>query len=297
MKKTLLKGYRFLSRPLAKSKIKNTYVLRKTHETVVKLLKRRTARVKGHRMILDPEDSLNLSIYGIYEPVETRISTSLLKKGDCVIDIGANIGYYTLLFARKVGNTGKVFAFEPDPQNFSILNRNIKNNKYTNVVTVKKAVSDKCRKMQLYKSGNSSGYTIFNIYKVKKSVHIEAITLDEYFKGKKQKVDFIKMDIQGAEGTALEGMKGLIRANPQVKIITEFWPLGLERSGTDPTEYLKTLEGFGFEIYEIDEDSKRIRKSGIDKLVKENTAAKRELKYTNLLCVPKGTELNLKSVR
>ena len=90
------------------------------------------ANVQGSLMHLDKFDESDLSINGIYEPLETEIIKEKIQNGDIVIDIGASIGYFTLLLAKLVGTTGKVFAFEPEPSNFSLLNENIKLNKYNN---------------------------------------------------------------------------------------------------------------------------------------------------------------------
>src|SRR3990172_1939329 len=81
------------------------------------------AIVQGHKMYLGPKDSLNLSINGVYEDVETEFVKKIIHEGDIVLDIGANIGYYSLIFAKLVGKLGKVFSFEPEPYNFSLLNK------------------------------------------------------------------------------------------------------------------------------------------------------------------------------
>jgi len=88
--------------------------------------------VLGHKMYLDDLDTLHLAINGIWEPLETNLIKNKIKEGDIVLNIGANIGYYTLLIARLVGSNGKVFAFEPDLNNFKILKKNIEINNYKN---------------------------------------------------------------------------------------------------------------------------------------------------------------------
>src|SRR5262249_36832247 len=112
------------------------------HALVLRHVKAREATVLGHRMRLDTCDSLELSIHGIYEPAETRFVEANVPRGGCVLDIGANIGYYTLLFARAVGPAGRVFAFEPEPENFDLLRQNVRSNGYENVRMENLAVAD-----------------------------------------------------------------------------------------------------------------------------------------------------------
>jgi len=92
-----------------------------------------------------------------YEPYLTKLMLSKIKAGDVVIDIGANIGYDTVLFADKVGKKGKVIAIEPDPTNFEILQKNIKENKLFNVVAVQAAVGNENKKMKIFESEENFG--------------------------------------------------------------------------------------------------------------------------------------------
>ena len=99
--------------------------------------------VDGLTMYLNPRDRVitpSMLAYGTWEPVETSLLLDNLRPGDTVIDVGANVGYYTLLAARKVGPRGKVVAFEPDPESFSFLKRNVKANGFTNVVLEQKGL-------------------------------------------------------------------------------------------------------------------------------------------------------------
>ena len=98
-----------------------------------------------------------------YEPYETKLILKQTKKGDVVVDVGANIGYYTILLADKVGKNGKVYAFEPDKLNFEILVKNIKANNLKNVIAVNAAVGRKNETKVLYKSEENLGdHKLFN---------------------------------------------------------------------------------------------------------------------------------------
>ena len=171
------------------------------NEFLISRLKSNVTEINGHKMFLDSKDTLRLSILGVHEPFETEIIKKEIKKGDTVLDIGANIGYYTLIFAELVGENGKVFAFEPDPTNFAILEKNVEANGYKNVVLVQKAVTNKPGKLGLYlNEDRKAAHRIYDPHNGSKSIEIESIKLDDYFKDYDGEMDFIKMDIEGAEG-------------------------------------------------------------------------------------------------
>jgi FkbM family methyltransferase len=239
--------------------------------------------VQEHKMFLDEKDSLRLSILGVYEPYETELVKKKIKKGDFVLDIGANIGYYTLIFAKLVGKKGKVFAFEPDPNNFALLTKNVEINGYKNVTLIQKAVSNKTEKAWLYLCKDDKlDHRIYNSHDGREFIEIETIRLDEYFKDN-ETIDFIKMDIQGAEGRAVKGMSNFLNKNKNIKILTEFWPIGLERCGTDPKEYLELLLTFGFKLNYINELRNTIKPTNVTELLKKFTTTKKN--HTNLLCI------------
>lgn len=238
-------------------------------------------KVLGHKMYLDSKDTLGLSFAGAVERVATQYVMKEIRKGNVVLDIGANIGYYTLIFAKLVGEEGKVIAFEPDPNNFALLKKNIAINGYQNVVLVEKAISNKSGKGRLYLAEENLGdHRIYesNVILGRKSIEIETIKLDDYFKDYEGRIDFIKMDIQGAEPIALEGMRTLIEKHSP-KILTEFWPGGLEQFGIEPEEYFNLLLRKGFKLYDINELEKTVELVSIDELLHM------ERLETNLLCI------------
>jgi len=266
-------------------RIKQFYLVRLVHNFmsshIFSHLKRNFANVQGHKMFLDPKDCLCLSIYGVYQPLETALLKREIKRGDVVLDIGANIGYYTLIFAKLVGTEGKVFAFEPEPTNFALLAKNLRINGYTNVVLVQKAVSDKTGKLKLYLH-DAPTHSIHNRYDARASIEIEATRLDDYFKHYDRKISFIKIDVAGAEPTVLLGMSNLLKKNRDVKIMTEFWPGGM-KIGEKPEAFLESLSGHGFKLYHIDNEKMKVELVTITDVLNIYTAEKRN--HTNLLCV------------
>ena len=133
-----------------------------------------------------------------------------INKNDVVFDIGANIGSFTLLAAQKLQNTGKIYAIEPDDDNFEILCENIKINNLTNVVPIKKGLWSKKETKVFYLSHRPGEHTLLehndDEFKQTGKISIDCITLDELVDEYKiDKINFIKMDIEGAE---IEAMKG-----------------------------------------------------------------------------------------
>ena len=286
MKKILSRGYKGIKTIFGGYGLEKFYPIRIIHNFILRHLKSDFAVVQGHKMFLDSNDSLNLSVYGIHEEFETELVKKEIKPGDVVLDIGANIGYYTLIFAKLVGENGRVFAFEPDPTNFALLKRNVEINGYKNVVLIQKAVSNKSGKLRLYLSENNKGdHRIYNSHDGRKFIDIESVKLDDYF-NHNVKIDFIKMDIQGAEGGAIQGMSKLLEKNVSVKIISEFWPAGLKRFGIEPIAYLKLLLRHGFKLYELNEKKKKLDLVDIAKLLETYTIEKDN--HTNLLCIRMG---------
>ncbi len=219
-------------------------------------------------MLLGPKDPLSLSINQVYEPFETELVKKQIRKGDVVLDIGANIGYYTLIFANLVGEKGKVFAFEPAPENFAILEENVHINSYRNAILVQKAISNKTSKVSLYlREDNPGDHRIYDSHDGRKSIEIEAIRADDYFEDYQGRIDFIKMDIQGAEVGAIEGMTKLLKRNPNIRILTEFWPIGLKGFGRGAEEYLELLIKHGFKIYNLRREDKKIEHVSVPELL------------------------------
>src|SRR2546426_3124906 len=240
--------------------------------------------VQGNKMYVNPTNNLNLFVTGLYEPLETETIKSHVKEGDTVLDIGANIGYYTVLCARLVGMQGRVFAFEPDSVNFDWLRRNVVINDFHNVVLVRKAISSKTGIAKLYSSERYKGDNrIYESNDNRRAVNVETVSLNDYFDGFEGRIDFIKLVIQGAEYEALRGMKRIIQNNPGLKLVTMFWPGGLVRSGRDPKDYLELLLSNDFRLFEINEKRGKVTATGIRELL--NTYAGGDRAFTTLLCL------------
>lgn len=247
-------------------------------------LKTEFTEVQGSKMFLDPGDSLDLSINGVYGELDTKIVREQIKEGDIVVDVGANIGYYTLIFAQLVGKSGKVIAFEPEPKNFEILKKNIAINNYDNVIVEQKIVSEKCGSMKLYVSDSDIvGHRIQQMGDLEHFVEVESVTLDDYMKklNLDEKVNFIKIDVEGAEPNVLEGSKEILEKNDHLKIFTEFNREVVKNYGTDPKKMIDLLYEKGFEIYLPNYKENKINLTNANELL---TSKETLLENINLLC-------------
>jgi len=190
-----------------------------------------------------------------WEEFMTQILKKVVKEGDNVLDLGANLGYYTLLTARLVGSKGKVYAFEPEPRNYKLLTKNIELNGYDNVIATQKAVSDTTGKVKLFLNNRDSGaHTIRTGSDNDEFIEVESVALDEFFKDTKYPINVIKMDIEGAEMAALAGMKRIIRENENLKIFIEFYPPAIREAGNSPEEFVNMLlNDYHFSILAMDD--------------------------------------------
>ena len=247
----------------------------------------------GDPMFLDKLNTLKLRNGKVYEPFEIEIVRQVVKKGDTAIDIGAMIGCYTLVFAKLVGDTGRVFAFEPELENYETLKKNININGYKNAKLAYMAVSDIDGEMKLYiHDGNLGMHTLGKptYWKPKGVISVKTVRLDTCL-SKSCRVDFIKMDIQGAEGLALKGMERTLRDNKDIKMIIEYSQPELEGLGK-PTECLKLLTKYGFNIFEIDRWQRNVHSRMLRKITDIGRFSKRcyegyygDCKWMNLFCV------------
>ncbi len=156
------------------------------------------------------------------------IERFLPKQGDIVVDIGAHMGRYTIIGAKRVGAQGKVVAIEAHPGNFEMLNRNIKLNQLTNVIPLNYAVYSKETKIKLYLPEVESGYTIYNTIMSNRArtedkfVEVSANTLDYILQSKEiTDVNWIKIDVEGAEFEVLKGASNVLSKSKDIALLIE----------------------------------------------------------------------------
>ena len=266
---------------LAKNRLGNS-----VKDFLIRNCKTNEMSVNGYKMLL--HDNMEISLRP-YEPIETEIVKTHVEKNNIVVDIGANIGYYTLLMAL---NQAKVFSYEPEPKNFKLLQKNVNlNNFSSNVKLYNKAVSNYNGFSKLFLAEGAPGmHTLSNNrfdsnsidvnlinrrigttpflefinkveQKIRKPIVIAAAMQDmsnvanivvEVTKLNLDKIDFAKIDVEGHELHVLEGMKIL-----PTKILIEFNPLYLQASGKNYNDFFHFIEKFTI---------KQISKDGLEEL-------------------------------
>lgn len=212
--------------------------------------------LEGATLMLNQDDvvvSGSLAL-NFYEGDEIQIFKNVLSRGMTVFDVGANIGLYSVIAAQKVGPTGRVYAFEPDPTNFSFLKKNVAANKFSHLIPVQKAVTNISGDVRFFLSEDNLGdHSLYDTEQSRDSISVSGVSLNDFVKQYGiAKIDVLKIDVQGAEGQAFEGMSDILSSKNAPKLFMEVYPYGLLKMHTNPLELLRRLEGYGYELSLID---------------------------------------------
>ena len=241
----------------------------------------RVVQRRGIKFELDLNDAIPRSIFylGYYEPWETTWLEQILAPGWTVLDVGAHVGYYSLLCAKGVGPGGSVYAFEPCAATFAKLRRNLELNPGLNVRPEAIAVADHLEYMCMAEGDNSNTGSSYMIDKESGVSGVPVTTLDEFVqKLRIARVDLIKADVEGYEMKVLGGAeKTLARFRPRLMI--EVNPDALIRCGTSAENVIDALRARNYATYEATRRAlrpfNRLPPSG---------------KYLNVIALPKDGE-------
>lgn len=193
---------------------------------------------------------------GLFQIGLTRLLGRRLRPGMTVVDAGAYIGYFTVTAAHAVGDTGRVYAFEPNSAARDYLRRNVELNRLQNVVMVPKAVSNSSGTSRLVRDplGPESFVTQGGAFD--DAELIDTVSLDAFFSSCDwPAIDLVRMNIEGSEHAALQGMTGLCQRNPDLEVIMEFNPRALARAGVTRSALTSTLSDLGFVSSYVIEDA------------------------------------------
>jgi FkbM family methyltransferase len=190
---------------------------------------------------------------GKYERHTRTLFEDAVKSGMRVLDLGAHIGYFTLLAARAVGSTGRVYAFEPDPANYKFLCHNIALNGMQDIVTtVPKAVADTSGTRPFFAHPKHSVMSSFwGEGGSDGAVSVECTTVDDFLDG--CQIDVVKLDVEGAELDALRGMRGTLTNTSRLAIFVECNPTALAAAGASVRELLDELDALELDVRVVDE--------------------------------------------
>lgn len=211
---------------------------------------------KYHFNALDNVSSMYTVPYsGTFEDKETNYLRNIIKSGQVCIDVGANFGWYTILFSKLVGETGSVHAFEPIPHTFEILESNINLNKCSNVFINNVALDESKGGKDLFLPdiGVSGSFKLHKYDKDYQVIKARTRTLDDYVEENKINcIDFIKADIEGAELSLLKGGRKTIMKNNPV-IFLEIQNDSTKRFGYEPSEIFSYLDDLNYAPYVVSE--------------------------------------------
>ncbi|TMI91570.1 MAG: FkbM family methyltransferase [Bacillati bacterium ANGP1] len=232
--------------------------------------------VFGSKVAGNTRDIVQREIYtfGVYDPHLTDWISRSLAPGDTFIDVGANIGYFTLLASKLVGDSGEVVAIEPSPRIFGFLQRNLALNNATNVHTVNAAVSDSEGVVKLFRGFDENiGQTgiVESPYgtKMECECEVDALPLGEICPEKMRHARLIKIDVQGAEWSVVAGMRPLFDSCPErLEIVIEVHPGILALQGRRPDELLRIFRDAGFFAYKLEKCGPWVRSRPADHVTK-----------------------------
>jgi FkbM family methyltransferase len=209
------------------------------------------------------------------DPHILELLRELITPGSVFVDVGANIGWFTVIGSRLTGRNGRVFAIEPDPRNYEILTRNVTLNGCCNVRIDQVAAGASDATAWLYRSIDNQGDHRLSVVSERADrIQVRVCRLDSVLRRRTHRVDLVKIDTQGSETAVLNGMTDLLRANPRVRLILEFWPHGLEDCGSSTTELTKALSQRPslFWLLRHDESATAVSPEDIERLGREEFA-------------------------
>jgi FkbM family methyltransferase len=211
---------------------------------------------------------------GIWEPFETSLVLAALPAGGVFVDVGANIGYYPVIAADRVGPGGAILAFEPDPDNFRLLQANLRLNDCEHIVTAFQAgLADADGAGRLYLSEDNAGdHQIFATGAARRSLAVTLHHGADFLRHRLARLDLLKIDVQGAEYAVVAGLLPLLLALPRLprlpRIIIELTPLSLRQAGSSGRALIELLATSGQPFWIIDHIEHRLAASSAAELAR-----------------------------
>ncbi len=225
-----------------------------------------------------------------YEPGVTKVYRAILARGATVVDIGANVGYYTVIGAHAVEAVGRVLAFEPDVHNFDLLLRNLQRAGVANVTALAVALSDRTGQATLFRDYRSASRSTLAPTAVRRpggSTSVPLSTLDQALAdcACSDAIAVVKIDAEGSEARILRGACATLQ-DSRPRLLMELWPDGLEAHNDSAEDVLLFLMDLGYHIAEVREsgecrDLSKVSEAAI-------VARARRLDSIDLYCCPRA---------
>ncbi len=201
---------------------------------------------------------------GVYEPHVTAAIRRVLRPGDTFVDLGVNVGYFSLMAATLVGREGRVIGFEARPDNVTLANLSARENGFENVTISNLAVAEKKKTLKMSAPEHTSLSVVVDSSRQDCQagfVEIQAVAVDEVLGGLAD-IDVVKMDIDGGELQAVQGMRATLRRCQPI-LFFEFSPFTLQEYGqSKPEELITEIQSLGYQIFALTEHSALIPMSG-----------------------------------
>jgi FkbM family methyltransferase len=226
-----------------------------------------------HILVLANEDVGRSILFGkSYEPAETRVLQKFIAESSTCIDIGANVGYFSLLMGSRC-RQGKVYAFEPIPLNSSLLRASIELNRFDNIEIVEYAVGNSDSVVLFSQSTDSAYSSIIDTERkpVERSIQVPMTMLDTFLSDKCiSSVDILKIDVEGAEGLVVEGARSLLgdcHRRPRL-VLMELYDPNLSAFGTRALEIVDSMRELGYVPFFANEKSELVpfHESGLSQM-------------------------------
>ena len=195
-----------------------------------------------------------LYFFGFWEAEVTRLFSDTLQPGDHAVDVGANLGYFTLLSSTLVGERGKVVSIEASPYNFSRLQRNLELNGIENVQALNIGAWDREDTLTLTTDEQGSGTATLaesETDSARRSEQIPVAPLDSVLELDLEKLRLIKIDVEGAESHAISGLTRTLRSARRVKVICEIDPGAISKLGSSVDQLCDRMKALGFDHWSL----------------------------------------------
>jgi FkbM family methyltransferase len=183
---------------------------------------------------------------GDWEVNEAMLFRAHINPGANIVDVGAHVGYYTLIAARTTGPNGNVIAVEPDPVNSALLRENVRRNQLPNVTVVEAAAWRETGRLALQRDADNTGdHRIAEANGTPDALEVDAVALDEIVA--EMPVTVVKVDTQATDHVVLEGMQRTLERYSSI-VFAEFWPTGIREFGDDPVAVVEFYRSLGFRL-------------------------------------------------